>query len=114
MRIAKKVWLHQNGKAFGDGPYDLLLGIERLGSLRKAASEIGMSYYQAWRLIQSIEGRLGFSLIERQVGGTSGGGSTVTPEGRMLMVRYKAFREELTVVLEQLYEKHFGQMFVSE
>ncbi|AGL00405.1 winged helix-turn-helix domain-containing protein [Desulfoscipio gibsoniae] len=111
MYIVSKIWLNQNGKAFGDGPYDLLTGIDRLGSLRKAASEMGMSYNQAWHLIQTIEGRLGFSLITRQVGGNSGGGSTVTPKGRLLMERYKAFREESKEVLEQLYEKHFQQMF---
>lgn len=107
MRLAFKIWLEQNGKAFGDGPNDLLQRIERTGSLRKAAAEIGMSYNQAWRLLRTLEERLGFSLLERQVGGLTGGGSTVTPRARRLMNSYQAFREEAVNILTLLFVKHF-------
>jgi len=108
MRMIYKIWLDQNGKAFGEGPYHLLTGIGRTGSLRKAASEMGMSYNQAWRLIKAIEIRLGFQLIERQVGGSSGGGSRVTPEGVRLLETYRVFRQEAGEALEFLFKKHFG------
>lgn len=108
MRVAYKLWIDNNGKAFGEGPYDLLRGIDENGSLRKAAAEIGMSYNQAWRLIRAIEGRLGFPLIHRQAGGASGGGSEVTAEGRQLMNAYGAFRDDARNALEQLFIKHFG------
>ncbi|MFZ5648634.1 MAG: winged helix-turn-helix domain-containing protein [Bacillota bacterium] len=109
MRLAYKVWIEHNGKVFGEGPYTLLKGVEETGSLNKAASRIGMSYNQAWRLIKAIEGRLGYPLIHRRVGGAAGGGSEVTPQGRLLMERYSFFREGLKEQLEQLFQKHFGQ-----
>ncbi len=31
MKIAYKVWLDNNGKAFGDGPYELLRRVEKNG-----------------------------------------------------------------------------------
>ncbi|OAT86471.1 winged helix-turn-helix domain-containing protein [Desulfotomaculum copahuensis] len=108
MRLAFKIWLEQNGKAFGDGPCDLLQRIERTGSLRKAAAEIGMSYNQAWRLLRTLEGRLGFPLLVRQVGGAVGGGSTVTPQARRLMHSYRAFREEVADALNRLFGAHFS------
>ncbi len=43
MRVAYKVWLDQNGKAFGNGPYELLKKIKKTGSLRKAAGQMNMS-----------------------------------------------------------------------
>lgn len=110
MRLAYKVWIDNNGKAFGEGPYDLLKGIEQTGSLRKSAAEIGMSYNQAWRLIRAMEGRLGFPLIRCQAGGSMGGGSEITAEGRRLMDAYGAFREDARSALEQLFGKYFGQL----
>lgn len=107
MKLRYKVWLDKNGKAFGDGPYDMLEKIDRLGSLRQAADEMGMSYSQAWGLLKRLEKRLGITLIERRTGGISGGGSTVTPEGKNLMEKYAAFRQEAGETLERLYDKHF-------
>jgi molybdate transport repressor ModE-like protein len=72
MKVGYKVWLHNGGKAFGDGPYELLRRVEKMTSLHRAANHIGMSYSKAWRLIQTLEERLGFSLLELKVGGQSG------------------------------------------
>ncbi|TEB10503.1 winged helix-turn-helix domain-containing protein [Pelotomaculum propionicicum] len=109
VRLAYKIWLDNNGKVFGDGPYDLLLRVEQIGSLSKAAAEIGMSYNKAWRLIRAIEDRLGFPLLKCKVGGASGGGSEVTSQARRLMQQYRAFREEAENALELLYAKHFNE-----
>jgi molybdate transport repressor ModE-like protein len=77
-----KLWLEKEDKVFGDGPADILLRIDRYGSLNKAAQDIDMSYSQAWNLINNIEKRLGFKLIKRYKGGFSGGGSKLTKKGR--------------------------------
>jgi molybdate transport system regulatory protein len=110
MRIGYKVWLDNNGKAFGDGPYELLRGVEKMKSLHRAANQMDMSYSKAWRLIQTLEERLGFALLERKVGGLSGGGSQVTPKGKTLMNHYKRFRKEVEKDLEKIYRKHFGDI----
>lgn len=109
MRLTYKVWLDQNGKVFGDGPYELLKYVEQTGSLRNAALQLGMSYNKAWNLIRNIEQRLGFTLIEGRSGGDSGGGSTVTPEALRLMDKYRIFREEVNTALNSIYKKHFAQ-----
>ena len=108
MRIGYKVWLDNNGKVFGDGPYALLRRVEKMGSLRQAAQEMGMSYSKAWRLIGALEKRLGFLLIERKVGGLSGGGSRVTSQGKELMKRYRHFRRDVNTSLEKIYRTHFN------
>ena len=69
MKIGYKVWLDNDGKAFGDGPCELLERVEGTHSLHQAAKEMGMAYSKAWRLIGAMENRLGFLLIERKVGG---------------------------------------------
>jgi len=108
MRVGYKLWLDSGGKAFGDGPLELLRAVERLGSLRQAAREMGMSYTKAWKLVGLMEERLDVVLLDRSVGGTGGGGSALTPEGRELLARYAAFREEAERLLEELFARHFG------
>jgi molybdate transport system regulatory protein len=110
MKIGYKVWLDHNGKAFGDGPYELLKRVEKTKSLHKAANEMGMSYSKAWGLIRILEKRLDFHLLEKKVGGQSGGGSRVTTQGEDLMNHYERFRREVEKVLEKIYQKHFGSL----
>jgi len=107
MKIAYKVWLDQNGKAFGDGPHDLLKRVEKTESLHQAAKQMGMSYSKAWRLIRTLEERLGFVILERKTGGHFGGGSKVTPMARDLMKNYMRFRRDVKQAIERIYERHF-------
>jgi len=107
MKVVYKVWIDQNGKAFGDGPYDLLKRVEKTKSLHQAALQMGMSYSKAWRLIRTIEERLGFAILERKVGGSSGGGSQLTPGARNLMKDYKQFRNDIKKAIEKIYQRHF-------
>ena len=112
MKVAYKVWLDNDGKAFGEGPYQLLKRIEEKGSLHQAAIDMKMSYRKAWRTLHSIEIKLGFALLHRQVGGVSGGGSQITDAGRELMKNYEGFRNDVREALDAVYKKHFDQKMV--
>ena len=107
MKVGYKVWIDNDGKAFGEGPYQILRKIEETGSLHQAAMDLNMSYRKAWLVLQAIEERLGFALIERKVGGVSGGGSHITPEGKKFLKSYEAFRKDVRTVLEKTFQKHF-------
>ncbi|MDO9536358.1 MAG: LysR family transcriptional regulator [Bacillota bacterium] len=103
-----KIWVEKNGqKIFGDGPCDILQRIERTGSLRMAAAEINMSYSQAWKLIDDLERKLGFPLLVKTAGGTSGGGSVLTEEGKEFAIRFSEFRHEAGEALRKTFDKHF-------
>ena len=108
MKIAYKVWLDRNGKAFGDGPYELLRRVEKTESLHQAARQMGMAYSKAWRMIWTLEKRLGFTLLERKAGGVAGGGSKVTPEAKRFMKHYGRFRTDIEKTLEKVFQRHFG------
>lgn len=108
MKLVYKIWIDQNGKAFGDGPLALLRGVEQTDSLNRSAAKMGMSYSKAWCLIRTLEGRLGFPLLERRVGGPSGGGSKLTSEAREWIARYEGLRRDVDQAMEALFEKHFG------
>ena len=107
MKAALKLWLDQDGKAFGDGPYELLKRIEATGSLHKAAAQMKMAYSKAWKMTRTIEQKLGFPVLERQVGGRFGGGSRITPQAKGLMSRYAAFRKEAQEAVNRIFQKRF-------
>ena len=107
MKVGYKVWIDNDGKAFGEGPYQVLKGVEETGSLHQAAMQLNMSYRKAWLMIQKMEKRLGFPLLERKVGGMSGGGSHITPEGKKFMKSYEGFRRDVKNVIEDTFKKHF-------
>ncbi|HEX2964744.1 MAG TPA: hypothetical protein VHO84_03115 [Syntrophorhabdaceae bacterium] len=108
MKIAYKVWIDNDGKAFGEGPYRLLKQIEKTESLHQASIDLGISYRKAWLMLQIVEEKLGISFLDRQVGGVSGGGSRITAEGKAFMRKYEKFRKEVESSLERIYQKHFG------
>jgi molybdate transport system regulatory protein len=108
VRLEYKIWLDYRGRAFGDGPARLLDGVEREGSLRRAATELGMSYNKAWRILHAAEQRLGFALLDRSVGGNLGGGSHLTREAQDLLKRYRAMAADADEALQQVFERHFS------
>jgi molybdate transport system regulatory protein len=108
MRIAYKVWLDNNGKAFGEGPYRVLKQIEKTGSLHQAAIDLKISYRKAWLIINVVEKKLGFDFLERKIGGPAGGGSHITSSGKAFLKQYEDFRKDLVQAIESTYQKHFG------
>jgi molybdate transport system regulatory protein len=110
MKVTYKIWLDQGGKVFGDGPYELLQRVKKTGSLNQAANQMGMSYSKAWRLIRTLEERLGFTLLQRKVGGDSGGGSHVSAIAMDLMSHYERFRKDVKEAIEEIYQRHLGSI----
>jgi molybdate transport system regulatory protein len=109
VKAACKIWICKNNeKAFGQGPCELLKQVEKMNSLHQAAHQMGMSYNKAWGLIRLIEKRLGFLLLDKQVGGKSGGGSRVTLRAKDFIERYERFEMDAMRAVEKAYRKHFG------
>jgi molybdate transport system regulatory protein len=110
MRLGRRIWLQDGGEPiFGTGICQLLVRVDSSGSLRCAATEMGMAYSKAWQVVHRAEEHLGFALIYRQVGGKRGGGSKLTDDGRRLVASFGALTDEADPLLERLYEKHFSE-----
>ena len=108
MNIQYDIWLDNDGKAFGEECLRLLETVEKTGSLNKAATELGMSYGCAIKTLRKCEERLGFPLLERRIGGASGGGSCLTPNAKMLLTKYRLFHDELSKTISQIFQKYFN------
>lgn len=84
----------------------LLKLVDREGSLLRAAKAIGMPYSRAWEAIARIERLLGVKVVESRRGGSRGGGSRLTEEGRKLVEVFE--REYKRRFKRQLEEPKVG------
>lgn len=108
MNVNAKIWLEHDGEIiFGQGPRELLTRVKKLGSLSKAASSMKMSYSKAWNLINRIEKELGYKLLEKRVGGVSGGSSTLTDEGEEFIEKFNYVEAQLKKTMEELSKEIF-------
>lgn len=79
---------HAGPAAFGPGKAELLRHIAATGSIRTAATELGMSYNRAWQLVTSMNALFPTPLVERLRGGGTGGGAVLTALGEDVLARY--------------------------
>lgn len=100
---------HEGEKFFGEGPAQLLHGIEEQGSLRAAALSMGMAYTKALSIVKNAENALGFPLVIRTTGGKSGGGSILTKQGKEWLEKYEAYRNACLQANSELYMEFFPE-----
>ena len=81
------LWLESGEDVFfGTGRAMLLAGIEKYGSLKKAAEEMGISYRSAWGKIRKSEQVLGVELVTKSKNRRDG--YELTDFGRLLKERF--------------------------
>ncbi|MDM0113846.1 TOBE domain-containing protein [Variovorax sp. J22R133] len=73
------------GHGQSDKRIDILRGIGRTGSISQAARDASVSYKAAWQAIDTLTNLAGVPLVHRAVGGTGGGGASLTPHGVQLL-----------------------------
>ena len=112
MKVVTRItfWDQNGEKFFGEGPARLLRGIEEHGSLRSAAISMDMAYTKALKLLKNAEAALGFPLTTRTTGGKSGGGSTLTPEGKAWLSRYEAYATACAEANREMFRKYFPKV----
>ena len=108
MQPCSNFWLEKDGKVvLSEWRVALLEAVERTGSISAAAAQQGVHFRVAWRKLKEMEDGLGVKLTQRVVGGRSGGGAGLTPEGRKYVQRFREFTAGLKEIAERQYEKAF-------
>ncbi|OEF97007.1 winged helix-turn-helix domain-containing protein [Desulfuribacillus alkaliarsenatis] len=103
-----KVWLVKGENVvYGDGRQALLSAIKDTGSIRQAASRLGMSYRAAWGKIKATEERLGLELVSTKAGGNDSG-TNLTEAGIEFMKKYEQFKAESNDAVDEIHRKYFG------
>lgn len=110
MRPVVKLSLEKESRFFDQQTAMLLELIDETGSVKTACRRIQMSYSQGWKTLNSIETQAGFDLISRQQGGARGGSSSLTPEGKLLLSRYRQYEKAMKETALELYEKYLSDI----
>lgn len=111
MKVLSKVWLvSDKGRIiFGEGRLKMLQLVEELGSMNRAAAEMGMSYRTLWGKLHATEEALGVKLLETSVGGGQSGGTRLTDEARKLMACYRTMNGDVTECADKTFKSCFGR-----
>lgn len=104
---AIKVRLANDNIFFGPGVADLLYLTKEFESLNAAAKHMTLSYSKANKMIKQAEEALGFKLLDRKIGGSNGGGSSLTKECMEFLEKYTEFEKETKSYSEKLFSKYF-------
>nr|WP_297787554.1 winged helix-turn-helix domain-containing protein [uncultured Allomuricauda sp.] len=104
-----RCWIDIDGKKFfGTGRAQLLLLIEKNGSLSKAAKEMGMSYRKAWAMVEDMNQRGQQPYVELHKGGTQGGGAELTEVGKKVLTTFQKMNDKITETVQQHKEELLG------
>lgn len=107
MKIKSKIWIETDeGVLISEGRIQLLKQIEATGSLNKAAKAMHISYQKAWKLVDASNKASKMALIETQIGGNKGGGTVLTPYGKLLIESFESINASCWKFLDAELKKH--------
>lgn len=90
LKVKGHLWIETDeGTVMGVGRMRLLEALDQQGSISAAARAVGMSYRQAWELVDSMNRHAGTPLVSAATGGQGGGGAKLTDHGRELLEAYR-------------------------
>jgi molybdate transport system regulatory protein len=107
IRLHYKIWMSDEKETgiMGDGKWQMLKLIDEKGSMKAACDEMGYTYRRTWGNLKKIEKFFGFPLLEKQRGGSEGGHTELTPEGRRLVKAFDAFHKTVDAHIQKGFEQ---------
>ena len=85
----------------------LLYLIADTQNMRTACACSGVAHSKAWDMINRLEQNLGYSVVERQRGGKSGGSTRLTKQGEEFLTAYHDFEQTVHRFTQEEFRKRF-------
>ncbi len=112
LRLNYKIWLETSEKigVLGDKKCELLKNIDQTGSLISAVEMMGLTYRKTWGSLKKIEKELGFPLIKPSRGGTNGGNTVLTREGKIIIAAFETFHVKYDAIINDGFNIILSEM----
>ena len=110
LRLELQITVGTDEIFFGAGTAQFMELIALTGSMNAACQAMHMSYTKGWKMINMLEKKLGYKVLERVAGGTEGGGSCLTDKGSQFLMAYNRMQKELEEVGENIFQKYFDKI----
>ncbi|MEA3505798.1 MAG: ModE family transcriptional regulator [Bacteroidota bacterium] len=94
----------------GEEMIGLLKGIEEDGSIQASANKNKISYRKAWGIIKDSEEILNFAIVEKKRGGKDGGTTTLTDDGKKLLLAFDELHKEFDIAIHNIAKKFFNNL----
>ena len=108
LRLGIRLTLSKETEFFGPDTFELLKLIDETGSIRAAATKMGISYSKGWKMINKMEEEMGFHFLKRCNGGKDGGSSTLTEEGIEFINKYHAMMNDVERMAGNFFDVYFA------
>lgn len=108
LRYSLQLKVGRDELVFGPGILQFLELVDRTGSMQTACRQMNISYSKGLKMIGLAEKETGLGLLERHAGGSEGGVSFLTEDGRNFIEKYICMRGELEECAEKLFLQYFG------
>jgi molybdate transport system regulatory protein len=106
-----KIWLSFKGfELFNEQLLQLLIEIDKHGSIMTASKNLNISYRKAWGDIQIAQTELGVCFVSKQRGGKCGGLTVLTEEGKLITDAYKELKSEFDNAIHNVSKKFFNKI----
>ncbi|MCF6172843.1 MAG: LysR family transcriptional regulator [Campylobacteraceae bacterium] len=107
--LKTKTWIENEKKdlLFGKGKTEVLIEIEKTGSILKAAKNLDMNYKKAWSHIKLLQKNLHDVLVETKQGGGVDAGTKLTPIANEYITKYKQLQKEIEDFANQRFKELF-------
>lgn len=89
----------------------LLMLIDETGSVRAACARMKISYSTGWNMLRNLESQMNKRVVNRSQGGSGGGNSRLTADGRELLERYTRFEAWLREEASERFPVFFEELF---
>lgn len=106
--LSAALTIQVRGTGIDERSIRLLECIEQEQSLQRGAIRAELSYSNAWLTLNRMEEALGCRLVERKLGGATGGSSSLTKDGLEWVERYRRLEQKLKEDLLAIQTSEFN------
>lgn len=89
----------------------LLSLIEETGSLSMACKRMQLSYSSGWNIVRNLENQMRKSIVCRSQGGSGGGSSRLSEDGKELLNKYKNYETKIREIAFEQFDVYFKDFF---